>query len=162
MKRLFFFIGAIFFICFSLYAADEQPKTNTRAFELPPIVFDTIYRSEFLSTSSFLLLDGTYLNYDEMKERLIIIPQNEKYLSRAKGFEIGGFIGLGAGVAAGIAYIVFSYIPDLPNRDILKTAGYTGVIAGLGGGIISFNQSYRNLHRAIRNYNLSVMGIPIL
>jgi hypothetical protein len=161
MKRSLFLISALCFVCFGLYAVDEAPQNNAGSSALPPVVFDTIYTTGLLSTTAYLLLDGTYLNYAEMKERFLAVPGNETYLNRARSFEIGSSVGLGIGVAGGIAYIVFSFIPDLPDRDILKEVMFTTSMLGFLGGAVSENFSYRNLRHATRNYNLSVMGIPV-
>jgi hypothetical protein len=147
-------------MCAGLYAEEESPQNDSAFPALPPLVFDIIYPNDSFTTK-FLLLDGSYLDYGEMRERLLAIPGNEKYLNRAKGFEIGSFVGLGVGVAGGIAYIVFSLIPDVPNREIVKTAMWSTFILGSLGGAVSYTYSYRSLREATRNYNLSVMGIPI-
>jgi hypothetical protein len=160
MKRSFL-ISALCFVCLGLYAMDEAPQNSAGSLALPPVVFDTINTVGFLNTGNFLLLDGTYLDYAEMKERLLAVPENENYLNRAKGFEIGSFIGAGIGLAGLLSYIPLSLIPDLPNREILKTAGYTTGLLGLLGVIVTSNLSHRNLRQATRNYNLSVMGISI-
>jgi hypothetical protein len=148
-------------MCVGLYAEDEPPQTNPAFPMLPPLVFDITNTVHLLNMGNFLLLDGTYLNYADMKERLLAIPGNETYLNRAKGFEIGGFVSFGVGIAGAIAYVVFGSIPDMPNQDILETAMFSTYILGFTGSIVSFTYSSRNLYEATRNYNLSVMGIPV-
>jgi hypothetical protein len=83
MRRLLFLTSALCFICFGLYAADEAPQNSTEFLALPLLVFGTINTVGFLSTNNFILLDGTYLNYQEMKERLLAVPGNGKHLSAA-------------------------------------------------------------------------------
>ncbi|MDR1325115.1 MAG: hypothetical protein LBK00_03665 [Treponema sp.] len=161
MKRSLFLISALCIMCVGLYAEDEPPQTNPAFPMLPPLVFDITNQGDFLSMRNFLLLDGTYLNYTDMRERLLAIPGNETYLNRAKGFEIGSVVSLGVGAAGAIAYLVFALIPDMPNQDILKFSAWSGLVLGICGSAVSFTYSYANLREATRNYNLSIMGIPV-
>ena len=168
MKGLFFLTSALFlFVCFGLYAADEMPQNSAESLALPPLIFDTVNGGGlfssglYLKEKNFLLLDGTYLNYKEMRSRLIAIPGNEKYVHRAKGFEVMGLTGACVGIAGFISYIVFSFIPDLPSKKVFEVAGLGVGMLGAWGCLAGFTNSHENLHYATQNYNLSVMGIPI-
>jgi hypothetical protein len=169
MKRLLFLICIFCFIYFHIYAADEPTQHSVPVSSLPPLIFDTIFQldtwSDRLNTTRFLLLDGTYLTYEEMQRRLIAVPGNEKHLRRAKGFEIGGITSAAIGLAALAMSSVVENITDFPDQNIQKTlkiAGFGGGVLFAIGSVTCFQESHKNLRLASRNYNFAVMGVPLL
>jgi hypothetical protein len=148
-----------------LIASPEQtsePQTRKDAFVLPPSIigFDLVW-VDFLGQSSFFMLDGRYVTYNEMKPRLLTVPGNEKLLRRAEGWEISTFVNMSLGLAAVVGWGAINLIPDIPNQDYWEVGAL--MVAFIEMGVASFSSLFRaeNMHRVIKNYNLFIMGIPL-
>jgi hypothetical protein len=161
MKQFLFLLTITSMVCLHLYAEDAVSQGSADSFVLQPLVFDADYRVDFLSKSSFFLLDGTYLNYEEMKDRLLAVPNNGKYLRRAKGWEILTWVNAGISIGALATVLVINLVPDIPNKELWDKTATAVSLLEMGVAVYSSRSRYINMHRAIKNYNLSIMGVPI-
>jgi hypothetical protein len=159
MKRYLFFAVIIGMICFHLYAENDALQNTVDALTLPPLVFD-IYPGSFQDTK-YLLLDGTYLNFEELRARLLAVPGNEKYVHASRGWWIMAITSACIGFSGLVGSLVVRLVPDIPDKNIWETVADCVLIAGGVGGLVGGANMWKNWRRAIKNYNLSVMGIPV-
>jgi hypothetical protein len=165
MKRFLFLVVLTGLVCLHLYAEDAASQSDGVSFSMPPVIFNVYPDVWFnrMSKTGFLLMDGSYLNYEEMASRIsAAVPENEKYLRSAKKWETAAwttsFIGTGSILAC---FAILCILPDFPNRDTWAVATAAG---GFFHGFMSLtfrNAKNINMGLALKNYNLSVMGVPI-
>jgi hypothetical protein len=144
----------LLFCIFNLSAQDSEGQTAS----FPQFV---LYSEYDLFLSQFKLADGTLLKYKELKEKIGIIPENEKLLRNAAGWKVAAWINLAALVGLAAGSIVYAVNRDAPNADgMISAFGSFALISFLCEDLID-SQIQRNINHAINNYNLSIMGIPI-
>jgi hypothetical protein len=147
-------VGLFLLLCiFNLSAQDQDNEGQTASF--PQLV---LYPEKYLQ---FNLVDGTSLKYDEFKEKVGVIPENEKLLRRIDGWRIAQWVNLAVtfGFTAGYLYCVIN--SDAPYADGVRSAWFPFIILSYGFQELTGVAMQKNITRAINNYNLSVMGIPI-
>ncbi|MDR1302158.1 MAG: hypothetical protein LBK43_06780 [Treponema sp.] len=139
-----------------------EPQNSPDTFVLPSMVMSyDIQRVDLLRQSSFFILDGRYLKYKEMEPLLLTTPGNEKYLHRAKGWEISTWVNVGIGVGAFVSMLVINLVPDIPNKELWNTATAATALVETIVGVYSYQARFDNMQRAIKNYNMSIMGVPV-
>jgi hypothetical protein len=68
---------------------------------------------------------------------------------------------MGLSLVSCAGYIVTTIVPDIPGADMINAVS-PFAFAFLGFPTFGFRaESARRLERAIDNYNLSIMGIPV-
>jgi hypothetical protein len=140
----------------------SEPQNSQTTFVLPPMVMGyDIQRVDLLRQSSFFMLDGRYLKYEEMESLLLTVPENEKYLRRAKGWEISMWVNTGISVGTLAAVLVINLIPDIPNKELWDTAICSAALVEAAVSLYSSRARFDNMQRAIKNYNISIMGVPV-
>jgi hypothetical protein len=110
---------------------------------------------------NYQFLDGTPL-VDDAKLRQILrtVPENEKPLRQEKGWRTAAYIFGALCIATTAAHSAY-LLSDYPNRDAMMLAFYLGEVAGLGLTFWTGMTANNKMARAVDNYNLSIMGIPI-
>jgi hypothetical protein len=140
-------------------AAD--PQNGPDAFVLPPLIIDhDLPWVDFLKQSSFFMLDGRYVTYEAMKPLLLTVPGNEKYVRRAKGWEISTWINAGISIGALVGVLVINLVPDIPNKELWDITTTAASLFEMGIAVYSSRLRAANMHRVIKNYNLYIMGVP--
>jgi hypothetical protein len=140
---------------------DAAPRNSAESGSVLPVILHGDSLGIPLRAGDFVLPDGTNLSTEELKQRLFTVPENDKYVSRAGGWTAAYWTAFGIGCAAAAMDIVYLFNEDLPYRMPMIAALSGGVVLGIVTGDLFIVMRNRNLNRAVRNYNLSVMGIPI-
>jgi hypothetical protein len=141
--------GLFFLLCIiNLSAQNQNSEGQTASFP------------KFISYEPFargLLADGTLLKYKELKEIISIVPENEKLLRRAKGWNIVRWVSMAveAGFLGG--YFYYSHNEDAAKADGMLVLSLFSSICGMSVSMLE----EKNITRAVHNYNLSIMGVPI-
>jgi hypothetical protein len=104
--------------------------------------------------------DGTPLKFKDVKSLLKTVPENEPLLSRRTGVVIANWCFAAVAFASSMTAIAY-YNSDLPHAEtVFPVAALIGSWAFLGE-MIMYQWHEDLFQRAVDNYNLSVMGIPI-
>jgi hypothetical protein len=141
----------LLFCIFNLSAQDsgEQTAPSSSQFVL------------YSENNLFLLSDGTSLKYKELKEKIGVIPENEKSLRSADGWKVAVWINLTAMAGFAAGSIVYSFNRNAPNAAGMVSLFSSLTLLSVISDTIISHQIRRNINRAINNYNLYIMGIPI-
>jgi hypothetical protein len=155
------------FIAFSIYA-QEQEDAITQFIDNPlsvnpvsQLILHGDVQGVPLRKGAFELADGTLLDYTELKEKLFTVPNNETYIRRAKGWEIAQWIASFACVGFVVADLVYLYNDHLPHAEGIREICRAGTWLSLVFAPTFYSMRNKNLNRAVRNYNLYIMGIPV-
>jgi hypothetical protein len=149
-------VGLFFLLCIIHLSAQDQDQFN----EGQTASFPNFALSSIDYYLQFKLADGTSLKYKEFKE-LIRIPENEKLLRRAEGWHITAWISTVAWIGARLGSLYYTTHKDASYADEMRIGLDLVELVSFGALIIAGVEMPKNMTRAIDNYNLSIMGIPI-
>lgn len=165
MKKLLSFI-TLCLISVSLFAqsADSESNeaqsgeitfnVNSENSTVPQLV---IHRGGLFDLNQYKLLDGTKLSSVELNKMLKTIPENESLL-RKKNFWMGADFVFCAGAVASLAMNMYANNKGWENATYYSAVSCFSCLAFAACSGL-FAHSYKA--RAVDNYNLSVMGIPL-
>lgn len=142
-------------IASSLFAQTDNPAPEK---DSPPLILRIDNVFSFYDYQSF---DGIPLKFKEVKALLNTVPENQALMSKRIGVVIANWTFAALGFASGMAAGTYYFIPDLPHAKTMLGAAL--ITAGLSffGEIITYQWNEDLFQRAVDNYNLSIMGIPI-
>jgi hypothetical protein len=170
MQRHLIFFLVFGLVCFGVSAQDAAPRNsveNTASANsadsggVLPIILHGDVQGIPLQSGSFILPDGTALSSGELKQRLLTVPENGKYLNHAMGWTVGHWISLGALGGLAAAEAVYMANAGLPYRDdVLSVLGITFVLPVITDFLCIIMRD-RNLKHAVRDYNLTIMGLRV-
>jgi hypothetical protein len=123
---------------------------------------NTIQKSNWYSLYQFQLADGTSLRLKDTLTLLKTVPGNTVLLRQEKGFRIASDVGMVIACGFAIGYLVC----QRSNPDALYNGTTSNVIFGCMAvssitSIVTAGIANDRLNKAVNNYNLTVMGIPI-
>jgi len=137
----------------------EQPVSSVVPSGSQLILYNAFY--SVLNPKAFSFADGSALSYSRLKENLALVPENAKFIRGADIWNVLNYVSIGAAVACAAAGAVYGVI----DYDSRPSARVTGIyVGGIGAGLFSAGTSWMivlNLDKAVHNYNLSVMGLPV-
>jgi hypothetical protein len=110
--------------------------------------------------SPFQLLDGTSLDYKDVRMRFSAIPENKTLIRQEKNWYTTQYVLAAVSLASalgGTAYAISNLPYVVPVSPVLLGTGVVSLI----GTLIANNAWRKTFHLAVRNYNLTVLGIPI-
>jgi hypothetical protein len=142
-------VGLFFLLCIIHLSAQEQ-NSEGRTASFPQFIL-------YQSSAPSLLADGTSLKYKELKETISIVPENEKLLRRAKGWKIAGWVNFAATIGCIFGYHYYSNNEDRAMADNMFLLTIITTACEPWFYLLEAD----NMARAVHNYNLSIMGIPI-
>jgi hypothetical protein len=161
MKHLFF--G---FLIFSLILATveaEEPELdkpmgtlNADQIELPRLL---IHQNTF-NALKFQFIDGVKIPPGQLTD-LLNIPGNEQVLRKAKNYTISSRIFNALTFVSAAGVFIYADFDDLPYADTMLTVSLCTVIGSTLTGLFTGQGAATNYLRAVDNYNLHIMGIPI-
>ncbi|MDR0557149.1 MAG: hypothetical protein LBG43_04680 [Treponema sp.] len=137
----------------------EKPPPPFDAAESLPIVVRQ--NSMMFFPFNYQFLDGTPLIFrDKLRQILGAVPENKKLLRQEKGWRTMAYIFGALCMASTAAHSAYLF-SDYPNRDAIMLVAYFGEVAGFGLTFWAGMTANNKIARAVDNYNLSIMGIPI-
>jgi len=162
MRKLTFFSLFLYFVVGSAFLYSEEAIENDN--EQPqssilPSGSAIIFSNGAGYLRPYYCSDGSTISYRELKENLSLIPVNEKFVRRADAWNIVNWISLGTavGLAGGAMYFVNTDGGRSERAYTLANSAVGTALFGLSAQIMVRD----NLDKAINNYNLTVMGVPV-
>jgi hypothetical protein len=110
---------------------------------------------------NYQFLDGTPLVDKNKLRQILNIPGNEKLLKQEKGLRLMTNVFAVLCMAATAMHSRYIFLSDIPNRDSLMLACYIGEVVSLAATFWTGTAANNKIDRAVDNYNLYIMGIPI-
>jgi hypothetical protein len=139
-----------------LYAQDAQIAFPAAA---EP---NTIQKSKWPSLYQFQLADGTSLRLKDTLTLLKTVPENTVLLRQEKGFRIASDVGMVIVCGFAIDYLVYQRSnPDALYNGTTSNVIFGGMAVSSITSIVTAGIANDRLNKAVNNYNLTVMGIPI-
>jgi hypothetical protein len=156
MRNKHFFCLFLFSINSFIYPQEQSEQLiNDEIPNINPILLE---KNGFFSFYPYRLTDGTQLNYKNTMALLKSIPDNEYLIKQQKRLQIINGILIFAG--GGGSFYGFQYY-FRNNNIMMENICFSTLIVSC---LTSFTiQAIRDekINKAINNYNLSVMGLPI-
>lgn len=138
-----------------VFAQTVEPDENT---VIPQFI---IHNEHYFSFYDYHLYDGTLLKYREVRSLLRTVPENEKLMKQELGIRIVNYSFATILVASWITHTVYSYHDEWENsKTVMNIALITG-LCGFLGELFTYQMWEDKFERAVNNYNLKIMGIPI-
>ncbi|MDR0409315.1 MAG: hypothetical protein LBH18_02830 [Spirochaetaceae bacterium] len=139
----------------AVFAQTIEPEGATSASEL------IIHNENYFSIYDYHLYDGTPLKYGKLRSMLKSVPENEKLMKAELGIRIANYSFAAIAAASLITGAVYYNNTEWENSDtIINAAIITGLFSFLGE-LFTYQAWEDKFERAVGNYNLKIMGIPI-
>jgi hypothetical protein len=155
MKRFMLIFGILLAVVTSLSAQNDDAAIQD-AETIPKLL---VHTDKLFSPLSFKFLDGTPATSSEL-DRLLNVPENTILFRQIKPLVVTNRIlrGLTLAAVAGVLVYVFA---DLPANDVMLPVLSGTMIATTVAGVYTGQAVGTKYLRAVDNYNLYIMGIPI-
>ena len=132
-----------------------RSDNSLTAFEPPALI---VRKGVF---GTYTLQDGTSLKYRDLRARLLTVPENGAVLRRADGWRIATWATLAVMAGATVTGLVYTANPDWPHAKEMAVAFEAAGLSLSLAEMLFWNLSQNTMDKAVDNYNLSVMGIPV-
>jgi hypothetical protein len=109
----------------------------------------------------YALQDGTSLKYRDLRARLLTVPEKNAVLRRADGWRIASWATLAVMSGLAVTGIVYTANPDWANAKEMAMAFDAASLSLWLAEALFWNLSQNTMDKAVDNYNLSIMGVPI-
>jgi hypothetical protein len=121
-----------------------------------------IMKTTRFAAHPFQLFDGTPLDYNDVHTLTVEAPGNERIIKQAKPWRTASIIMLGASLASCFFQVYTLVFPDtLENpRFYGKMAAWT-TFSLFGGSVLAGMTYHDKIQKAVNNYNLYIMGMPV-
>jgi hypothetical protein len=120
-----------------------------------------IANTNYFSLAPFKFLDGTTLSYKKIRPLLANIPENEKLLKEITNTTLLNWISVALFAASSVGFYAYYRDEGATYRNTMLPITAFSSATFLITGIISNQALIRSRQRAVDNYNLYIMGIPI-
>jgi hypothetical protein len=161
MKHLFFSL-LIFTLTLATVEAEETEldkpveTVNAEQIELPRLL---IHQNTF-NALKFQFTDGVKVPPGQLTT-LLNIPENEQVLRKAKNYTIISRIFNTLTFVSAAGVFIYAGFDDLPYANTMLTVSLCTVVGSTLTGLFTEQGAAVNYLRAVDNYNLYIMGIPI-
>lgn len=157
MKKLFFL--CVFALAGVFAFAQESKQDLTK---LPPVMVRDARGLEMIPYA--VLENGSYVpkSRKEIRNLLLSVKGNEYYVKHADALYAGVWTGLGVGMAGITVSVLSAFVPAMQNNVAVDTVGTLATVFGLAGSSLCGVFYSTKIAKAAENYNISVMGFPIL
>jgi hypothetical protein len=137
-----------------VFAQTIEPNRNTTTTQL------IIHNENYFSFYDYHLYDGTFLKYSNVRSLLKTVPENEKLMKQELGIRTFNYSFAAITLASLITGTVY-YNNELANSETIISAALITGLCGFLGELFTYQMWEDKFERAVNNYNLRIMGIPI-
>jgi hypothetical protein len=120
-----------------------------------------IHNENYFSFYDYHLYDGTPLKYSEVRSLLRTVPENEKLMKQELSIRIFNYSFAAIAFASLITGTVYYGHNEWENSEIVINVALITGICGFLGELFTYQMWEDKFERAVNNYNLKIMGIPI-
>lgn len=149
----------LFCLGISVFSQEQISVFQSNSLGKKDMLVHTTFLPGSYRFSSVPIEDGI-LTRKDLYKTLLIVPENEKFVKRAKAWNIGEIIS--AGVFAGAAGYFASCLASGHINEDQKTWTTAFMTLGFVYGVLSLELRLDNTVKAVDNYNLSVAGLPVI
>lgn len=120
-----------------------------------------IHQNGFMNLINYETIEGEKIPEKNLKLLLNSIPENQKLRNQETFWNVMDYICLGLAASGIVAYSISAFNPEMQNRETIQNISISTTVISLFGAIFSGNMATSKRLKAVDNYNISVMGIPI-
>lgn len=120
-----------------------------------------IHTDSFMNLSIYETVDGNKLSMKELCNVISMVPDNKQIMRKEKFWRSAGSTLIGISVAALGMYVSTSLSENQDYNKIVEPASLITFGCSLLGAMVAGNISCSKRLKAVDNFNLYVMGIPI-
>lgn len=143
----------------SIYSEEEEFKKNLIIEESDYSMLLVYNNSGFLDYLHFYG-DESRSDPEEITIALLQCPQNKEYLAKSVFWSTASYMTIGlSAVLGGVS--VYAIETETYNSDTVSAIALPGVLAGILGSYIFMGIARENNIKAVNNYNLYILGIPV-
>ena len=151
----------IFLLCMviSAFSQEEISLYQNNSLGRKDMLVHTTFLPGSYRFSSVPIEEGI-LTRKDLYNTLLTVPENAKFVKRAKAWNTGGLVS--AGVFGGAAGYFASCLASGRISEDQKTWTTAFMTLGFVYGVLSLELRLDNTVKAVDNYNLSVAGLPVI
>lgn len=138
-----------------VFAQTVEPDENT---VIPPFI---IHNEHYFSFYDYHLYDGTLLKMREVRSLLRTVPENETLMKQELGIRIANYSFAAIAFASLITGTVYYNHDEWENSKTVTNIALITGLCGFLGELFAYQMWEDKFERAVNNYNLHIMGIPI-
>lgn len=157
MKKIIFMLSLLVAVSFSAMAQTfniESFKNDSSK--------TVVHTGGFLNLTDYQFADGEKIPFKTLNEMLQAVPENESLMKKEKGFRIADYTLLGvAAVSAGVNLVYDIWGDSWAASEQVKSISAYTCLASLFGSILCGEISLGSRLKAVDNYNLYVLGVPL-
>lgn len=120
-----------------------------------------IHQNGFMNLINYETIEGEKIPEKNLKLLLDSIPENKKLRNQETFWNVMNYVCLGLTASGIVTYSICAFNPEMQNKETFQNISITTTVISLFGAIFSGNMATSKRLKAVDNYNISVMGIPI-
>lgn len=120
-----------------------------------------IHQNGFMNLINYETIEGEKIPEKNLKLLLDSIPENKKLRNQETFWNVMDYVCLGLAASGIVTYSICAFNPEMQNKETYQNISITTTVISLFGAIFSGNMATSKRLKAVDNYNISVMGIPI-
>ncbi len=120
-----------------------------------------IHTDTFMNLIDYQTVDGEVLNNKTLKAMLKAVPGNDKYLYEENAWRAADYTFIGLSLAGISTLTCCGFVDDFKNSETVVGIALGTTIISLAGAIFTGNVATSKRLKAVDNYNVYIMGIPI-
>jgi hypothetical protein len=153
MKKIILYCAALFIFQNSILFAQEVQETPASKL---------IMKTPAYAKHPFQLFDGTPLGYNDIHTLTLEVPGNDKIIKQAKPWRTVSIIMMGAsGVSCFFQLYTLVFRNTFDDPIFYGRMAYMTTFLALGGSALAGMIYHDKIQKAVYNYNLYIMGMPV-
>jgi hypothetical protein len=152
MKKILLYCLALFISQNSILFAQEAHEPASKL----------IMKTTGFAEHPFQLFEGTPLDYNDIHALTLEVPGNDRIIKQAKPWRTISIIMMGASVVSCFFQVYTLVFSDtLENPYFYERPAGWATFSALGGSALAGMIYHDKIQRAVNNYNLYIMGMPV-
>lgn len=157
MKKIFALVSLLVALTFSAMAQ----TFNIESLQNDPSKA-LVHQDGFWNLYDYQFVDGEKVSFKNLNEILWTVLGNESVMKKEKGFRVADYSLLGLAVAScGVNLVYNLWGDDWAYSDQIKTISGLTCLGSLLGSFFCGEISLGYRQKAVDNYNLYVLGVPV-
>jgi hypothetical protein len=140
--------------CPIIFAQGNNPQASAQS--------KLLVSQKYNFAGNYQFLDGTTITKrKQLFDILSTVPENKALLKEEKVWHAMTCTGAAVTAAGWFGTVWYIWRPDEPNRETILQASVFTFVGGMAVTFFSAAIRDSKKHRAVDNYNLTIMGVPI-
>ncbi len=157
MRKMTFFVILLIQATY-IFSQNYEQAENNSALDYSNIL---VQQSSFFNLTEFETVYGEKLSNKELLSRLKLVPENSDLLKKERLFRVLDYSFIGLSFMGWTATTFGSQINNGKQGELIEDIGSIMMVSSLCFALLSGNIAVSKRQRAVDNYNLYILGLPI-